>query len=242
MSIKKVALFFSIASSVASASLAFEPLSDTRLDYPVGSYPGSIAAADLGVDGNPDLAAAICSDTLSILENNGDGTFAGAVDYALDGSPQSVVASDFDGDGRLDLPAANLDAVSILKNTGNGTFGSATHYGVSGSTSICAAEFDGDGRQDLAVLSRFAGTVSILTNLNGGRSCFTGTTGNVDGSFSGLVDIASAFAIVDYLLAGMSLSDCHTEDDVNSDWADDISDLFAIIDYLSSAVELPACM
>lgn len=50
--------------------------------------------------------------------NNGDGTFASAVNYGVRDSPRSVFAADLDGDGDYDLAVANpgSDNVSILIN------------------------------------------------------------------------------------------------------------------------------
>ena len=72
------------------------------------------------------------SNNVSILKNNGDGTFAAAVNYGVGSSPYSVCAADLDGDGDSDLAVANYGSnnVSILKNNGDGTFAAAVNYGV----------------------------------------------------------------------------------------------------------------
>ncbi len=72
-------------------------------------------------------------------------------------------------------------------------------------------------------------------------ACCIGSTGNVDGSGDGVVDISDVFAMVDYLGASVPLSSCPDENDVNIDGTIDISDLFALIDYLTGAVGLPIC-
>ncbi len=72
-------------------------------------------------------------------------------------------------------------------------------------------------------------------------SCCHGTTGNVDGSSDGVVDISDVFAMVDFLSASIPLSSCPAANDVNKDGTIDISDLFAIIDFLSGTALLPAC-
>jgi hypothetical protein len=52
---------------------------------------------------------------VSVLFNNGDGTFAPAVDYLAGTSPQAVVAVDLNGDGKPDLAVANGGStVSVL--------------------------------------------------------------------------------------------------------------------------------
>ena len=60
-----------------------EPLFDNP-EYPVGASPFSIASADLDGDGDGDLVTANLIDaTISVLLNNGDGTFADAVTYQI---------------------------------------------------------------------------------------------------------------------------------------------------------------
>ncbi len=63
-----------------------------------------MAAADLNGDGKPDLAIANTgANTVSVLLNDGDGTFAPKVDYPTNAQPGWVVAADLNGDGALDL-------------------------------------------------------------------------------------------------------------------------------------------
>ena len=53
--------------------------------------PRSVFAADLDGDGDQDLAVAnYGSNNVSVLKNNGDGTFASAVNYATGTGTQSV--------------------------------------------------------------------------------------------------------------------------------------------------------
>ncbi len=91
-----------------------------------------MAIGDLvGVDG-PDLAvASFSSDDVSVLLNQGDGTFAAAVAYDAGVGPQSVAIGDLDGVNGADLAVANLtsDVVSVLLNQGDGTFAAAVAYG-----------------------------------------------------------------------------------------------------------------
>ena len=59
-------------------------------------------------DGDNDMATANrFSSDVSILLNNGDGTFQSAVNYAAGDSPWSVFSVDFDGDGDNDLAISN---------------------------------------------------------------------------------------------------------------------------------------
>jgi hypothetical protein len=81
--------------------------------------PLSVAAADLNGDGKPDLAVAnFQANTVSVLLNNGDGTFAVGAGYPAGLGPRSVVAADLNGDGKPDLALANnfANTVSVLLN------------------------------------------------------------------------------------------------------------------------------
>ena len=91
-----------------------------------GARPLSVAIGDLDGDGKADLAVAnFGSNTVSVLRNQGDGTFAAQVGYAVGDSPRSVALRDLDGDGKADLAVANYGVesrfasggtVSVLRN------------------------------------------------------------------------------------------------------------------------------
>jgi len=102
------------------ASGAFtNPLFNARTDYDTGDSPFSVFASDLDGDGDNDLALANWySDNVSILKNNGDGSFQAAVNYGAGAAPFSIFSADFDGDGDFDLAVANGGSgnVSILFN------------------------------------------------------------------------------------------------------------------------------
>jgi hypothetical protein len=104
--------------------LAFNPLFYARIDYRAGDKPPSVFAIDLDGDGDNDLAVANWdSDNVSVLLNNGDGTFQAAINYGAGNGPSSVFAVDLDGDGDNDLAVANIesDDISILINLSDAT-------------------------------------------------------------------------------------------------------------------------
>ncbi len=176
---------------------ASDPLFETTgLTYLVGCGPHSVIAIDLDGDGELDLAVAnSCSNNISVLINDGFGTFLPKVDYPTGKEPLSISAADFDGDGDVDLAAANFgdvekhdsSTVSVLKNNGDGTFSAKIDYltGLS-SIAVFAGDLDGDGDIDLAVANSGYfydpdysdyedSTVSVLLN-------------NADGTFANKVD------------------------------------------------------
>jgi hypothetical protein len=156
-------------------SIPFAPV----VNYDAGDGPHSVFCADLDGDVDLDLAVANWnSDKVSILKNNGDGTFQTKVDYGVAGWPRSVFCADLDGDLDLDLAVANFynDNVSILKNNGDGTFQTKVDYGAGdGPSSIFCADLDGDDDLDLAVANQYSDNVFILKN-------------NGDGTFQAKVD------------------------------------------------------
>jgi uncharacterized repeat protein (TIGR01451 family) len=145
-------------------SIPFAP----AVNYGAGNGPYSVFCGDLDGDGNLDLAVAnVDGDNISILRNNGDGTFQTAINYGVGYAPHSVFCADLDGDGDLDLAVANAHSynVSILRNNGNGTFASAANYGAGVTpTYVFCADLDGDGDLDLAVANVDGDNISILKN------------------------------------------------------------------------------
>jgi hypothetical protein len=136
-------------------------------NYGTSVDPRSVFCADLDGDGDLDLAVATLDHYVSILKNNGDGTFQTAVDYVAGDWPTSVFCADLDRDGDLDLAVANnhSDNVSILKNNGDGTFQTAVNYSAGGGPmSVFCADLDGDNDLDLAVANYDSDNVSILKN------------------------------------------------------------------------------
>jgi hypothetical protein len=150
----------------------------TRSDLPAGNSPSAIVAGDFDGNGTLDLAVTNQNDnTLSILLNNGNGTFQTHIDYATGTGPVAVVAGDFNSDGVLDLAVANSTAntVSVLLGNSNGTFQAKHDFSTGSGTQtpvwLAVGDFNGDGKLDLAVANEAANTISIL--LGNGDGTFT---------------------------------------------------------------------
>lgn len=145
-------------------SIPFAP----AVAYDVGHSPRCVFCADLDGDGDLDLAVAnLGSHNVSILKNNGNGTFQPPVNYDTGGAPYSLFCADLDLDGDLDLVVANSGSnkISILKNNGDGTFQAKVDYDAgSKPVSVFCADLDGDYDQDIAVANYSGDNVSILKN------------------------------------------------------------------------------
>jgi hypothetical protein len=129
------------------------------IEYGSGVSPSSVDVADFDGDGHPDLAVANqgtagTSFAISVLTNEGDGTFGGAANYAVGIFPSSVIAADLGGDDASDIAVANANTgtISILLNRGDGTFEGATdHEARVNPIAVTAGDLDGD--TDLAVVN-----------------------------------------------------------------------------------------
>jgi hypothetical protein len=134
-----------------------------------------IAIADVNGDGRPDLIAAsfcltypTCSSggSVSVLLNNGGGTFQTALTYGSGGDYSYAVAvGDFNGDGKPDLVALSqctigdadcgsaIGRVGVLLGNGDGTFQAARTHRSGGRypVSVAIADVNEDGRPDLLV-------------------------------------------------------------------------------------------
>jgi hypothetical protein len=138
--------------------------------YPTADWVYSIFAADLDGDGDKDIAAApngyqspIC---LSLLFNNGDGTFQPSINYALYRDPWSVACADIDNDNDNDIViGTQSDRFFMAKNNGTGSFQPAIQYlGNDSPSPIVVADFDIDGDLDLAFPHLNQLSISICMN------------------------------------------------------------------------------
>ena len=125
------------------------------MSFPVFSAIEDVVAGDFNGDDSPDLAVSWNADEISVMLNNGNGTF-GAPSRLVGGGmgPTTLHTADLNADGRADLILTNSNTqdVSIFLGTGTGTFGAPTRFTTAQSArSTAVADFNGDGKQDLAV-------------------------------------------------------------------------------------------
>ena len=135
-------------------------------DYPVGQKPAAVVAADFNGDGYADLAVANEGDnSVTILLNDGSGSFSQGEVISVPPGPVALAAGDFNGDKKEDLAVVSSTAgmVSILNGNGDGTFTLGAQISVgTNPVAIASGDFNGDGVTDLAVANSGSNTVSIL--------------------------------------------------------------------------------
>jgi len=143
---------------------------------------GSIAVADVNGDGNLDLIGTSGGGgtpfTLTVLTNNGNGTFSSNATLRVGSPPQWVVTADINGDGKLDLICRETNELTVFTKDGSGVFGyNATLSVGTGYGNVLAVDINGDGKPDL-ITADGGGPISVLTN-----STLTVLTNNGSGIF-----------------------------------------------------------
>lgn len=123
----------------------------------VGKNPAGIASGNLFGLGNDLVIANTKSNSISVLFNDGNGTFGTVLQLDTGGkAPKSVVLEDLNGDGLLDIAVTNSGSgnVGVLINNGDGTFASAVTFAAGKKPGVLrAADIDGDGNTDLVTIT-----------------------------------------------------------------------------------------
>ena len=132
--------------------------------YEVASLSDAVESADIDNDGDIDIVVngevdiSSLDPVVKILKNNGNGTFAPAIDYTPARNFGDMKLRDINGDGFVDLILAP-DAIDspyhfgTALNLGNGTFAPTvvTEVFSCGHGTIDAADLDGDGDLDIVL-------------------------------------------------------------------------------------------
>jgi len=189
-----------------------------------------VAVGDLNGDGSPDLVTVSqcfssgpppdCHTGVSVLINNGDGTFKAAVTYEGDGMDGYEVAiADVDADGKPDLVVLNgafPASMTVMRGNGDGTFQTPVGYpllpsgyndGQHPAGRMAVGDINGDGKPDVVV---------SIANDTGGASLLTVLLNAGDGSFPtpAIYHAGGLFGTPDVIVA-----------DVNGDGIPDLIDV-----------------
>ncbi len=132
----------------------------------IGPNIGSIVAADLNGDGNPDLIVGFFGNYspqtnggFAVLLSNGDGSFQSpTITQTPNAGIYALSLVDVNHDGKLDIEAlegaltAPTAAVGIFLGKGNGVFGTGKTYATTGiPATLVVADLNGDGHPDIVL-------------------------------------------------------------------------------------------
>lgn len=138
----------------------------------VGQLPVAIAGGDLNADGIPDLAVVNQTDnTVTVLLNNGDGTFVPAAGSPLPTSttPSGVTIADFTQDGLGDIAVTNtgVSTLGVYIGLGSGLFSSRIELSTpTGPDAVTSEDLNGDGLPDIALTSHSSGANQVSVFLD----------------------------------------------------------------------------
>ena len=159
--------------------------------YVTGESAPDSAVGDLNDDGFPDIVtvSSVSDDIISVLLNEGDGTFAAPVPYDAPGNHLflSIALGDIDGDGDPDPVVGGISggAITAFVNRGDGTFSLPLGFPVGNfPTAVSVVDLNKDGSLD-TVAGNNSATLSIA--LGAGDGSFGPTTDHAVGSPQGRV-------------------------------------------------------
>jgi type II secretory pathway component GspD/PulD (secretin) len=138
----------------------------------VGQLPVAIASGNLNADSFPDLGVANQTDnTITVLLNNGDGTFTQAAGspLATSSAPTGVAIADFTGSGVGDLAVTNNGAntLGVYLGLGGGLFSTRLELSTPpGPDAITAVDLNGDGLPDVALTAHSGSTNQVSVFLD----------------------------------------------------------------------------
>ena len=162
----------SVAAPVRSAVDAGRALAKVKFGkgttVRVGEWACSAAIGDFDRDGKVDIAVANedpGTNSVSILDGNGNGQFRRVKDYGVGQGPGQVVTADFNLDGYPDLATANSlsDSVTILYGQKGGRFANGRSFRTDDwPQTMTVADFNRDGAPDIATGNYLGYSVTVM--------------------------------------------------------------------------------
>lgn len=133
--------------------------------------PTSVVGADIDSDGHADLVVnCVNGGFISILHNDGSGSFGHAMPYPTGAGAQEAIVHDFNDDGMPDLVTPNFYAYrtyTVLLNDGSGGFTERYDYAPAGTPyqtaprAAAAGDMNGDGLADVVFANLHTHEVAI---------------------------------------------------------------------------------
>ena len=124
-------------------------LSREPADLAVGDLDGD-EAVDIGVSHD----AHDSSGSVTLLINDGGGTFGSRIHREIGGTADEIAFAELTGDGRKDVVAAGAEELRVMRNTGGGQISEARRFFVGRKQrQLTVGNFDDYAGQDLAVLA-----------------------------------------------------------------------------------------
>jgi trimeric autotransporter adhesin len=173
-----------------------------NIDTAINGRLGYIDCANIDHDGVVELIVTNWeSGTVSVLKNNGDGTFATMTEIGTyqGWAPNIVTSSDLNGDGNIDLIIGGMHNygtlnVSVFLGNGDGTFSGKQDYlvGNFGLDWLTSTDINGDGRPDLIVSNEMTVDYDLSRYVSNGFSVFMNSG---DGTFTSPVNYAADVAL-----------------------------------------------
>ena len=169
--------------AVAAATCS-HPMLAPQSAYAAVNAPDTFVAGDLDGDGDIDFSVGggdRVTSIMTVLRNNGDGTFVLSPD-TVSGPPfeERAAIGDLDGDDDLDIavihavPREEWSLMLIHLNNGDATFAPATTYVIGDlADDIKLGDLDGDGDLDIAIPNHAGYDDPTSIYLNDGSGAFT---------------------------------------------------------------------
>ena len=145
--------------------------------------PVQVIVADFNQDGFPDVAASSGNgaSVVSVLLNNGDGTFGAPTSMPIPNPIFRIAAADLRGNGKVDIIGSTYSGIEVLLGNGDGSFAPPVFYSSNsyGGSALVVGKFDANGTPDVVLADQYGQDLEFLP-------------GNGDGTFGAPIPTAAS--------------------------------------------------